>query len=73
MAPGTSLRERLVERRRALLIQRAEKAADFARQLAVIDAQIAAIQSLAQNWDTLTLDQALAQLELTGVSLDLKS
>jgi hypothetical protein len=68
-----TLREQLGNRLVALRKQRAEKAAAFASQIAVIDGQVTAIQGLATNWDTLTLDQALALLAQTGVSLDLKS
>lgn len=68
-----ALRQRLQERFAALQAQRAEKAAKYQADLAAIDAQIAALRTLAQNWDTLTLDQALAALEQTGVRLDLQS
>jgi hypothetical protein len=68
-----TLREQLGNRLAALRKQRTEKAATFAGELSRIDAQVTAIQSLAQNWDTLTLDEALALLAQTGVSLELKS
>jgi hypothetical protein len=67
------LKAKLQDRFQALTKQRAEKAAAFAAQLALIDAQIDALRSLAQNWDTFTVDQALAALDQTGITLDLKS
>jgi hypothetical protein len=67
------LKAKLQDRFQALTKQRAEKAASFAAQLAAIDAQIDALRSLAQNWDTFTVDQALAALDQTGITLDLKS
>jgi len=67
------LKDKLIERRTALQSQRTEKQAEFAAILAHYDSQIAALQILAQNWDSLTLDQALAKLTETGISLELKS
>jgi len=67
------LKAKLSERLAALQAQRAEKAAEFAAILALIDAQITAIRDLAQNWDTYTVDQALAKLAETGVRLELES
>jgi len=66
------LKAKLLDRYNALRVQRAEKAAEFQAIIAKIDAQIAALQNLAQNWDTLTVDEALAGLEQTGVTLELK-
>jgi hypothetical protein len=67
------VKQKLVDRLAALQTQRSEKAAEFAGQLAKIDDQITALRTLAQSWDTLTVDQALAALEKTGVTLELKS
>ena len=67
------LKQKLIDRFAALKTQRDEKAAQFAAELASIDAQLAALRDLAQNWDTLTVDQALAELAATGIRLDLQS
>ena len=67
------LKQKLVDRFTALKTQRDEKAAQFASELAAIDAQLAALRSLSLNWDTLTVDQALAALDQTGIRLDLQS
>jgi hypothetical protein len=67
------LKQKLIERLTALQTQRSEKAAEFQGQLARYDEQITAIRDLAQSWDTLTVDQALAALEKTGIRLELES
>jgi len=67
------LKQKLIDRLTALQTQRSERAAEFQAQLAKLDDQIAALRTLAQNWDTLTVDQALADLAQTGITLDLKS
>lgn len=67
------LKQKLIDRLTALQTQRSEKATEFSAQLARYDAQIVALRNLAQNWDTLTVEQALAGMEQTGVTLELKS
>lgn len=67
------LKQQLIDRLTKLQTQRSEKAAEFAAILAKYDAQIQAIRDLAQNWDSLTIDQALAELAQTGITLELKS
>lgn len=67
------LKQKLIDRFTALQTQRSEKAAEFQAQLAKYDSQIAALRTLAQQWDTMTVEQALTALEQTGVTLDLKS
>lgn len=70
---ASPLKTKLQDRFQALTMQRAEKVAQFAAIIAAIDSQLDALRSLAQNWDTYTVDEALATLERTGVTLDLKS
>lgn len=65
------LKDKLVARYQALVKQRQEKAAEFQSQLALLDAEISALQTLAQNWDTYTVDQALTALAQAGVRLDI--
>ncbi len=67
------LKQKLTDRLQALQQQRAEHVARHQAELALIDGQIAAIARLAQNWETYTVEQALAELDKTGVILDLKS
>jgi hypothetical protein len=67
------LKEKLADRLHALQQQRTEKAQRFQGELATLDAEIAAIVKLAQNWDTYTVDQALAALADAHIALDLKS
>jgi hypothetical protein len=70
---ANQLKQKLIERLTALQTQRSEKAAEFQGQLARYDEQITAIRDLAQSWDTLTVDEALAALDKTGIHLELKS
>jgi len=67
------LKQKLLDRYTALQTQRSEKALEFQGILAHYDDQIAALRTLAQQWDTMTVDQALTALEQTGITLDLKA
>lgn len=67
------LKEKLIDRLKALQAQRNEKAGEFAAAIARYDDQITAIRDLAQAWDTLTLDQAILALEKVGISFDIKT
>ena len=67
------LKDKLLDRLKALQAKRDEQAVLFQAQLAQIDAQITALRTLGQNWDTLSIEQGLAELEKTGIFFDLKS
>lgn len=67
------LKQKLIDRGVALKAHRDELAARYTAELSTLDARIQALRDLALNWDTLTVDQALAQLDATGVLLELKS
>lgn len=67
------LKQKLQDRLQALQAHRQETAQRAQAQLAAIDGQIDAIKTLAQQWDTLTVDQALAALNQAGILLELKA
>lgn len=67
------LKAQLVDRFTKLQAQRAEKAAEFAAQLAMLDDQIATLRDLAQRWESLTVDQALDAVARAGIHFDIKS
>ena len=66
---AAALKDKLQARLVALQAQRAELVTNTQAQLARFDAQIGAIRNLAQNWETLTIEQALEALEQAGVGL----
>lgn len=66
------LKQKLIERAQALQAQRTERAAQYAGDLAAMDAKLVALRDLAQNWDTYTVEQALAKLAQTGVDLEVR-
>lgn len=66
------LKDQLIDRFTKLQTLRSERAADFAAQLARLDQQISELRTLAQQWDTMTVDQALAAVERAGIHFDLK-
>ena len=67
------LKDKLQARYVALQAQRAELLTRHTGELATLDGQIAALRTLAQQWDTMTVEQALTALEQTGIRLELQS
>ena len=67
------LKDKLLARFTGLQTRRSELIARHAGEIATLDEQIAALRTLAQQWDTLTVEQALAALEKTGIRLDVQS
>ena len=67
------LKDKLQERFLALQKQRAEIVARQAGEIATIDGHINALRTLAQQWDSMTVEQALTALEQTGIRLELQS
>lgn len=67
------MKQRLLERLKALLKRREEHVAQQTAELAVLDAQIAATQSLVDAWDTISVDAALVALEKAGIRVRLDS
>lgn len=66
------LKEKLTDRFKALKAHRDELAARYSAEIATLDQRLQALQLLAQQWDTLTVEQALAQLDATGIVLEVK-
>lgn len=73
MATPAELKEKLQRRLAALMTQRSERVAAFNAELAELDKQITAIRNLAQQWDSLTVEQGITLLNQTGVRFDLQS
>lgn len=67
------MKQRLIERLKALLQRRSEHIAQRTAELAALDAQIAATQSLLDAWDTISVDAALLALEKAGIRVRLDS
>lgn len=67
------LKEKLEQRFFALQKHRQEIVLRQRSELATLDEQIAALRDLAQQWDTMTVDEALAALDKTGIRLDVQS
>ena len=67
------LKEKLQQRFLALQRQKTEVLARHAGELATLNEQIDALRTLAQQWDTMSVDEALAALDKTGVRLDVQS
>lgn len=67
------LKDKLQARFLALQKQRTEMVARQAGELATLDGQISALRTLAQNWDSMTVEQALTALDQTGIRLELQS
>jgi hypothetical protein len=70
---AAELKTRLQERALGLQKQRAEVQASCDARLAHLDQQLAAVRQLAQNWDTMSLDEAIGLLAETGVTLEVRS
>lgn len=66
------LKEKLIDHAKALKAHRDELAARYAAEIATLDARLQALQDLAAQWDTLTVDQALTKLNATGIQLEIK-
>jgi hypothetical protein len=67
------LKEQLSDRLRKLRDRRTELVAQRANEIARIEEQITFCQGLLDNWDTFTIDEALAALVKTGVRIKLES
>lgn len=68
-----TLKEQMTERLAKLQEKRVELVARQDAELSALDRQIAATRQLVTNWDSATVDQALATLSQTGVRLRLDS
>lgn len=68
-----TLKEQMAERLTKLQEKRVELVARQDAELAALDRQIAATQQLVTQWDTVSVDEALATLSQTGVRLRLDS
>jgi len=59
----------LADRLAKLRTRRQDVVQQRAAELARVDEQISFTQTLIDNWDTLTIDQALAALDKAGIRL----